>query len=312
MTRHHLRSNHRGCKLCALAALLFLMLLALGAASPGGPKAHPIRLALAGIGLAITGVAWSGVLWKVRGKPAMIGYRTRPLALEEAGASDPQKLANTISQHLLGALIFLALFGGMWELIQFPELRALDETAVRRFYHCGGAGVTRVMREISDAGGRDLMVYTIPVLLIGLLVLRRRASALFLSSTMFGTFGLEVLFKSLSHRARPNLVHGAHFDSFPSGHTLAAAILAGCLFLLLSPVCRGRRQRMLLTVCALVWPMLMGTTRVYLGRHYLTDVVAAILLGAGWVCFCRALSGTFAIATLPTVELPALQTGESR
>jgi membrane-associated phospholipid phosphatase len=260
-------------RLCGTAALFFLAILATGAAAPGGPEAYPVPLALAGIGLALAGVAGSGVGFRDTAKARI---RVSPTTL------------------LVVAALMLTLFGCLWWGVQHSLLNGPDEFAVHRFYRSGGRDVTTVMKRISGIGGRDLLVYVIPALLTAMLLLGRKSKALFLGSTMFGTFGLEVFFKTLAHRPRPDLVRGVHFDSFPSGHTLAAAILGGVLYMLLSPACRNSAHRVALGIAAFSWPVLMGMSRVYLGRHFVTDVVGGILLGVAWVCCCYALRSKLA------------------
>lgn len=177
----------------------------------------------------------------------------------------------------LGGLIFLA-----------PIDRA-DGAWVHAFFRSGGHSVTDLMREISDIGGRDLVVYLVPLVLILLSVFRRGREARFFAAVMFGTVGLELFFKTLFHRARPAFGGRVHWDSFPSGHTLAATLLAVSLLLILLPFCRRRWQQALLWAGAVFWPVIMGVSRVYLGRHYVTDVTAAVLLGIAWVLGCQAL-----------------------
>jgi membrane-associated phospholipid phosphatase len=76
--------------------------------------------------------------------------------------------------------------------------------------------------------------------------------------------------------------------AFPSGHTTTAALTAGLLVL---AVCvRGPRGRTLLVLVIGAWGALVGLSRVYLGVHWLTDVVGGWLFALGWlgVCLCAA------------------------
>ncbi|MFG2652045.1 phosphatase PAP2 family protein [Streptomyces sp. NPDC048436] len=81
--------------------------------------------------------------------------------------------------------------------------------------------------------------------------------------------------------------HASNF-SFPSGHTTTAALTAGLLVIAL--LARAPRGRAGLVVAVGCWGALVGLTRVYLGVHWLTDVVGGWLLSAGWLglCLCAA------------------------
>jgi membrane-associated phospholipid phosphatase len=153
----------------------------------------------------------------------------------------------------------------------------------------GGLALQRLMRTISNAGGRDLALVWVPVTLLMLLVLGHARSLRFFLAAMFGTVGLEGFFKALIHRARPDPRHGAHFASYPSGHALAATVLAGALLVIWLPRCHRFWQRALLWSAAVAWSLLMSAARVYLDCHYVTDVAGGILLGAAWTCFCQGL-----------------------
>ena len=108
---------------------------------------------------------------------------------------------------------------------------------------------------------------------------------------------LNVAVKNLVQRARPN------FDdplltlstySFPSGHTAGAALFYGFLSALVFSLPGARRWRAATVTVGVVMVLLVGLSRVYLGAHYFTDVVGAIILAALWLGLClwgvRALS----------------------
>lgn len=113
---------------------------------------------------------------------------------------------------------------------------------------------------------------------------RVRSRALWAAVTMVFAWNFGVLVKVVVHRARPVVAdpisHAAGY-SFPSGHAFNATVVVVTMWLLLSPLVRakGRRRYAVVLGCAVV--LLAGMDRVFLGVHFLSDVVAGVLLGAG-------------------------------
>jgi membrane-associated phospholipid phosphatase len=95
--------------------------------------------------------------------------------------------------------------------------------------------------------------------------------------------------KILIHRQRPFL-DGPFVDwsgySFASGHTIGATLLYGQLLLFVLPALKARHWRLLCVFSAVFLVLLVGFSRIALGAHFLTDVVAAIFFGAVWLTFC--------------------------
>jgi membrane-associated phospholipid phosphatase len=95
--------------------------------------------------------------------------------------------------------------------------------------------------------------------------------------------------KVLVHRQRP-FVDGPFVDwsgySFASGHTIAATLLYGQLLLFILPALKARHWRLLSIFSAVSLVALVGFSRVALGAHFLTDVLAAIVFGVLWLVFC--------------------------
>jgi PAP2 superfamily len=102
-----------------------------------------------------------------------------------------------------------------------------------------------------------------------------------------GALAVTVLGKQLVGRARPPLAESIppyeYTASFPSGHTLNATVIAGIVCYLLLHWFRTRGVRTLAIVIAALYALTMGVSRVYLGHHWLTDVIAGWLIGIGWV-----------------------------
>src|SRR5262245_51281658 len=115
------------------------------------------------------------------------------------------------------------------------------------------------------------------------------------------------------HRQRP-FVEGAFVDwsgySFASGHTIVATLLYGQLLLFVLPSLRARHLRLLCIFSAASLVLLVGFTRIALGAHFLTDVLAAILFGIVWLLLCGVLgksvrrrTATSAVPVAPGAEL---------
>ncbi|MDP3712546.1 MAG: phosphatase PAP2 family protein [Mycobacteriales bacterium] len=138
-----------------------------------------------------------------------------------------------------------------------------------------------------------------PLLLSGLTVvgavlltragLRRLALLLVLSR--LGAMVLSTSIKLLVDRVRPLFdvpVATALGPSFPSGHSLGAAAFWTAAALTVLPLL-GRRARTAVVTAALAIPLAVAASRVLLGVHYLSDVVAGLFLGAGWTAMCAAV-----------------------
>src|SRR2546423_7107177 len=146
-----------------------------------------------------------------------------------------------------------------------------------------------LVQAISFAAGPALMFN---VLVGGVLMLawRRRWHALAsLVLTVPCGVILGELLKLIVRRQRPYLV-GPFVDwvgySFPSGHAISATLLYGFLAVCLWRVIEGRHWRVVTVFLAAVMAMAVGFSRIALGAHYLTDVIAGTMFGGLWLTVC--------------------------
>jgi undecaprenyl-diphosphatase len=128
--------------------------------------------------------------------------------------------------------------------------------------------------------------------LVALVLLRRRRTRLatWVLVTVWGSALLGVVLKEVVGRARPDLlqpVATAAGRSFPSGHALGATVAVAALLLVAGPLL-SRRARWVAWVVGVLAVLLVSFARVGLGVHYLTDVVAGWVIGAGWVALTAA------------------------
>jgi undecaprenyl-diphosphatase len=143
---------------------------------------------------------------------------------------------------------------------------------------------TEVVRFISEFGGTPFVVAgAVVVTAFELLRDRRAAVPLYVAITVGGQFALSNLIKLVVDRARPDLspLTGFSGASFPSGHATAAAATWACLAFLVGRR-RNRHVRAALVGGAVALATAVAATRVALGVHWTTDVVAGLLVGWAW------------------------------
>jgi len=109
------------------------------------------------------------------------------------------------------------------------------------------------------------------------------------------------------HRQRP-FVEGPFVDwsgySFASGHTIAATLLYGQLLLFVLPALKTRHWRLLCIISAMSLVLLVGFSRIALGAHFLTDVLAAIIFGIIWLMVCMIAGKPMRRSVILTPDAP--------
>jgi membrane-associated phospholipid phosphatase len=146
-------------------------------------------------------------------------------------------------------------------------------------------GLVDTLRFVSDIGGPTSFRVAAAVLALWLLRRGARRLAVWLLVTSFGGALLVVAVKAAVNRARPALpdpVETAASASFPSGHAFGSLVGAGVLLLVLLPRARPARRRMWWWLSGIV-VVAVGFSRIGLGVHYVTDVVAGWVLGVAWL-----------------------------
>lgn len=122
---------------------------------------------------------------------------------------------------------------------------------------------------------------------------QRRLVIFLLATTVSGGL-LNSAVKALVDRPRPVVDHpiaGAAGSSFPSGHSMGAMVVVGALALVFLPAFRRRVRAVVVAVAALV-VLAIGTSRLLLGVHFVSDVVGGFVLGAAWL---SAAAAAFAV-----------------
>ena len=116
---------------------------------------------------------------------------------------------------------------------------------------------------------------------------RSRTPLILMVIAVAGSLTFTYVGKAIVGRARPPLTDAVppyeYAFSFPSGHTLNSTVIAGMVAYLVARRLSSRLARVLCGIGAAIWTLAMGASRVFLGHHWLTDVIFAWLLGLAWL-----------------------------
>lgn len=162
----------------------------------------------------------------------------------------------------------------------------------------GGRNVEEAVRDITALGGTTLVVVIGVVAVLSFLFHKKRLHALVMAGVVLAAWASSSATKALYSRPRPDLVpHEAYVysASFPSGHSTMSAAVFLTLAMLVASLEPLRRSKALAYVLASLVIVGVGFSRVYLGVHWPTDVLAGWCLGAAWALVgwvvLRALGG---------------------
>jgi undecaprenyl-diphosphatase len=146
-----------------------------------------------------------------------------------------------------------------------------------------------MMRDFTAMGSTGVLTLMVLTIAGFLAMTRKGYAAFFVLVSVIGGVLISQSMKWAYARPRPELVpHGAevYTASFPSGHSMMAAVVYLTLGALLARTLADRAVKIYVLAVAVFATILVGVSRVYLGVHWPTDVLAGWALGAAWALIC--------------------------
>lgn len=189
---------------------------------------------------------------------------------------------------LLIALLIL-LFGQLAEDVVSHETGQFDQLLTGLVRHYTNTAMTQVMKTVTSLDSPVVLVVIVILAVAALLLLHRpRREPVLLAATTTGSWLLNELLKWSFHRPRPDvnwLVQATGY-SFPSGHSMVSIAFYGALaYLLWNWLPYPGLRRLTAGLCALL-VLSIGISRIYLGVHYPSDVLAGFIAGGCWLTAC--------------------------
>jgi membrane-associated phospholipid phosphatase len=208
-----------------------------------------------------------------------------------ARLNDPEQAPKPVG--VISAILLLALAVGVGALVLFTWVAeemlegatARFDMGVRMWVHgFASPAMTTTMRFITDLGSLGLFIAAVVAIVIFLRTGWKRAAGWLLLS-LAGATVLSLSLKYGFHRPRPVPFFGVapHSYSFPSGHSLFSLCFYGTLAGLINARVRSLWLHIVVWAAAALLVLAIGMSRIYLGVHYPSDVVAGYLAALVWV-----------------------------
>lgn len=198
-------------------------------------------------------------------------------------------------------LVGLVIFLGLWLFIFLADevvegdTRVLDERVLLALRNpadptdpIGPPAVEEMFRDLTALGGTAILTLVTVGVVVYLAFVHRPTMAWLVILAVGGGYLINMALKAGFDRPRPDLVPHytqVYYTSFPSGHSMLAATVYLTLGVLLARIQTRRRIAAFIMGMAILVTVLVGVSRVYLGVHWPTDVVAGWAAGAVWAAF---------------------------
>jgi undecaprenyl-diphosphatase len=188
---------------------------------------------------------------------------------------------------IAGILTFVELASEVRE----GETQSFDEAVIRWMADHQTPLLDVAVLEVTALGTGTVVLMIVVIAALFLTLTQHRYSAILLIVATAGGLVLNGVLKLGFDRPRPAIIVPAEptvLSSFPSGHAMSSAIVYGTVAYLAARLHRRRWARWLVMIFAFIVIVLISASRMYLGVHYPSDVVAGVIIGLAWAAFCMA------------------------
>ncbi len=197
-----------------------------------------------------------------------------------------QRIGLAWTLGLIAAIASLIFLGWLSSNVMAGETRHFDEWIAANIHSLAKPALTSRMSGITLLGANQVLILVGAVVVIGFVRAQWRREAVLLLVTMAGAAVLNRVLKASFQRQRPQ----PYFDlisptsySFPSGHSLLSFCFYGAIALAITAHLRKTSTKLLVWIMTAGLVLLIGISRVYLGVHYASDVIAGFTAAFIWM-----------------------------
>jgi undecaprenyl-diphosphatase len=187
----------------------------------------------------------------------------------------------------IGTIVF---FGWLADEVLDGETRQFDEATRAAVHQLASPAMTTAMRGISFLGSTLFLTLATAAVIIWFASRKWGREAKLMAATMIGASLLNVSLKVAFKRSRPvpffDLLPPESY-SFPSGHALTSACFFGAFAAIITARMKSRRARIMVWVVCTITFVVIGLSRIYLGVHHTTDVIAGFAAALIWILVVR-------------------------
>ena len=210
--------------------------------------------------------------------------------MNEDNRGSEKFLSLSLLLGLMAAIATLIFFGWLADEALEGETRHFDEATRNAIHQLASPLLTTIMRGVSFIGSTLALAIGTTIVVVRFAMLKLGREAKLFAITMVGAGLLNVTLKLAFKRPRPvpffNLTAPETY-SFPSGHSLTSACFFGALAAILTARVKSRRVRVIVWVVCTLMFVLIGFSRIYLGVHHTTDVIAGFAAALIWILVVR-------------------------
>lgn len=176
-------------------------------------------------------------------------------------------------------IVLSLLFIVLCILVKLDLLSNIDESVYKFITSNMNDTTTNIYKVITFFGSTIFMVGLCVLLLVLFIILKKNIYGYIISGTLIFSTIMNNVIKVIIRRERPiyMLVKETTF-SFPSGHTMASVSMYGILIYLINKSNTNKKLKIILSIILGMIPFMVATSRIYLGAHYFSDILGAIML----------------------------------
>ena len=188
------------------------------------------------------------------------------------------------------AIATLIFFGWLADEVLEGDARHFDEVTRAAIHQLASPTLTIVMRGFSFVGSTIALTIGTIIVCVRFAMKQWGREARLFALTMIGAGLLNITLKLAFKRARPEPFFNLSLPetySFPSGHSLTSAVFFGALAAILTARIKSKRVRTAIWIVSTLMFLAIGFSRIYLGVHYTTDVIAGFAAALIWILVVR-------------------------